>query len=177
MRAGFDSSALIGLIPRLRRYARALTHSGEAGDDLVQDTLERAWSRRERWQEGSDLRAWLFSVMHNVFVSGLRRQRPASPLDPDLASGGESVAGVVMQDTADARVVRSEIHAALLALSDEQREAVLLVGLEQLSYAEAAVALGVPIGTVMSRLSRGRARLRELLDGGQAQPAPLRRVK
>ncbi|NWG86792.1 MAG: RNA polymerase sigma factor [Hydrogenophilaceae bacterium] len=149
---------LIQHIPRLRRYARALTGDVARADDLVQDTLERALVKLDLWRPGSDLRAWLFTMMHNLFINQIRAGDQAHcELDEaaDLpVSGGQ----------ADALAVR-DIHAALAKLSSEQREVILLVGLEQFSYAEAARVLGLPIGTVMSRLSRARERLRGHLDG------------
>ena len=157
-------------IPRLRRYARALTGDRAAADDLVQDTLERALSRFHLWRRGSDLRAWLFTIMHNIFVNQVRaRMRyPHQALD---------------EPTADALQYREpdwsdlkDIGDALARLPVEQRTVVLLVGLEQFTYDEAARVLEVPIGTVMSRLSRARERMRVLL-GGDFRAAALKVVK
>ena len=164
-------------IPRLRRYAIALTGNREAADDLIQDTLERAWRKRGLWQPGSDLRAWLFTVMHNVHVNGVRSMRPMESLD-DNEQGADRANAMPAAASADSGVVLSELRAALARLSDEHRQVILLVGLEQMGYAEAASVLDVPIGTVMSRLARGREHLRRLL----AREAPagstaLRRVK
>jgi RNA polymerase sigma-70 factor (ECF subfamily) len=162
------------VIPRLRRYARALTASREAADDLVQDTLERAWTKRALWQPGTDLRAWLFTLMHNVHVNSVRRalRRPEGSAIPEkdvrTADGASAETGIVL----------GELRAALAALPDDQRAVVLLVGLEQLSYAETAGVLGIPVGTVMSRLARGRERMRALLEANNGQGrAALRRVK
>jgi RNA polymerase sigma-70 factor (ECF subfamily) len=150
-------------IPRLRRYARALAGERYAADDLVQDTLERALNKFHLWRPGSDLRAWLFALMHNVFVNQLRARgaRPEEPLDEQF-----DVAAAAAGD----RLAVRDLDAALARLPVEQREVVLLVGLEELSYAEAARALGIPIGTVMSRLFRGRERLRALLAAAPSQP-------
>jgi RNA polymerase sigma-70 factor (ECF subfamily) len=158
-------------IPRLRRYAYALTGNRANADDLIQDTLERAWRKRALWQPGTDLRAWLFTVMHNVHASAARTARPLETLDDD------EVAGVSAPHAAESGAELAELHAALGRLSDEQRQVILLVGLEQMSYAEAAAVLGVPIGTVMSRLSRGREQLRLLLAREPVAPTSLRRVK
>jgi RNA polymerase sigma-70 factor (ECF subfamily) len=179
MRSGFTAEQLQAHIPRLRRYARALTGSREAADDLTQDTLERAWVKRGLWREQAGsadgkLRAWLFAVMHNVFINGVKRTRQFDSLDELAAAHPEPAAAGASAET-DA--VFADLQAALRRLPDEQREVVLLVGLEQLSYAEAAQALDVPIGTVMSRLARARERLRQLLDEGGAGPQGLRRVK
>ncbi len=152
------------LIPQLRRYARALTGDYTAAEDLVQDTLERAWRRIGLWRLGSDLRAWLFTIMHNLYVNqlkaGSRKQdRPAELVTPDLS------VRATQEDSLELR----DLSKALRQLSNEQREVVLLVGLEQMSYGEVAKVLGVPIGTVMSRLSRGREQLRQIM-GGSATP-------
>ena len=170
----FTAAEIEALIPRLRRFARALTGGRDAADDLVQDTLERAWAKRELWQAGTNLRAWLFAVMHSVFVNGTRRWRPTESLDapedgvPERADDGAS---------AETAIAVRELREALQRLPDEQRQVVLLVGLEQFSYAEAAGVLDVPIGTVMSRLARGRERLRQLLEDGSPDRHGLRRVK
>ena len=147
-------------IPRLRRYARALMGNRAAAEDLVQDTLERAWGRFNLWRRGSDLRAWLFTIMHNIHVNQVRARiaRPEHELD-DAALEVQAQA-----DQGDRLEIR-DLDQALRQLPDEQREVLLLVGLEQLTYDEAARALGIPIGTVMSRLSRGRERLRAVLEG------------
>lgn len=172
--SAFSSAEIEALIPRLRRFARALVGNREAADDLVQDTLERAWAKRHLWQVGTNLRAWLFAVMHGVFINGTRRRRPSESLDalensaPERADDGAS---------AETSIAVRELREALLRLPDEQCQVVLLVGLEQLSYAEAAGVLEVPIGTVMSRLARGRERLRQLLEEGSSDRHGLRRVK
>jgi RNA polymerase sigma-70 factor (ECF subfamily) len=152
-------------IPRLRRYARALVGDQHAADDLVQDTLERAINKRHLWRPGSDLRAWLFAIMHNVFVNQLR-SRQAHPED---ALDDDALPAVAPAD--GARLEIRDLETAIAMLPPEQREVVLLVGLEQLTYAEVSRALGIPIGTVMSRLFRGRERLRALVTGAQAAPA------
>jgi len=147
-------------IPRLRRYARALTGERSAADDLVQDTLERAWNKFHLWRRGSDLRAWLFTIMHNVFINQVRARAamPVVPLDDEIM---ELPAHTAQVDRLEIR----DLDAALIRLPDEQREVLLLIALEQLSYEETAKALGIPIGTVMSRLSRARERLRCIMAG------------
>ncbi|WP_301103348.1 RNA polymerase sigma factor [Propionivibrio sp.] len=156
-----DSSALLAEIPRLRRYARALLGDRAAADDLVQDTLERAWRQLMQWQVGSDLRAWLFSIMHNLWVDQLRR-----PVLPTQAIDGEDFEVPTRPTQADEREVK-DLESALCLLPDEQREVVLLVALEEMSYTAISAMLGIPAGTVMSRLSRGRERLRLIMDGQQ----------
>ena len=170
----FTAAEIEALIPRLRRFARALTGSREAADDLTQDTLERAWVKRELWQAGTNLRAWLFAVMHGVFVNGVRRARPTESLDDLEYPERERADDGASAETATAL---RELREALLRLPGDQRQVVLLVGLEQFSYAEAAEVLAVPIGTVMSRLARGRERLRQLLEEGTPDRHGLRRVK
>lgn len=158
-------------IPRLRRYARALTGDASAADDLVQDALERALRKQDLWREGSDLRAWLFTVMHNVFINQVRSAAASRTvaLDASLAE--------LPQPQAGDRLEIRDLDAALQRLPDEQRTVLLLVGLEQMSYEDAARVLDVPIGTVMSRLSRGRERLRRLLQGLPDSSASLKVIK
>ena len=156
-----DSSALLTELPRLRRYARALVGDRAAADDLVQDTLERAWSRVAQWRQGSDLRAWLFSIMHNLRVDQLRRPglKTLPMEDGDFA--------VPARATQSDRLELNDLESALARLPEEQRAVLLLVAIEEMRYDEVAATLGIPVGTVMSRLSRGRERLRLILDGRQ----------
>jgi RNA polymerase sigma-70 factor (ECF subfamily) len=157
-----DSSAILAEIPRLRRYARALLGDRAAADDLVQDTLERAWSRLHQWRAGSDMRAWLFGIMHNLRIDQLRRPRLST-----LSIDADEFELPTRPTQADALELR-DLESALGHLADEQREILLLVALEETSYADIATTLGIPIGTVMSRLSRGRERLRLIMDGQTA---------
>lgn len=165
-----DPQALLPHIPGLRRYARALTGDAWAADDLVQDTLERACSKWRLWQAGTDLRAWLFTLMHNLRVNDLRADKGIT------FPGDEALPEIPSPPTQQDRLALRDLDRALARLPVEQREVLLLVGLEDLSYGEAAKVLGVPIGTIMSRLSRGRERLRALLEGGPAAES-LRVVK
>lgn len=157
--------AITEQIPRLRRYARALTGDRDASDDLVQDTLERALRRVFLFRPGRDPRAWLFSIMHNLFVNGVR-----SPAVRRKAPAAE-VPEPIGRDAAHDGLIARDIARALAMLPPEQREVVLLVGLEELSYEETARVIGAPLGTVMSRLSRGRERLRALLDANSGSAA------
>ena len=162
-------------IPSLRRYARALLHHTEDADDLVQDCLERAIGRRHLWYGGSSVRPWLFRIMRNIYANQARSRR-ARPIPEPIDGLREEPAEDGGQAT---RVALREMEAALAALRDEQREVVLMVALSGMSYQDCASALGVPIGTVMSRLARGRECLRRTLEGNVApsgQPL-LRRVK
>ena len=164
-------SAITQQIPRLRRYARALAGDRAAADDLVQDTLERGLSRFHLWRQGSDLRAWLFTIMHNIFVNQVRSRARRYHESLETEPADEAV-HAPEPDWLELR----DIASALSRLPHEQRAVVLLVGLEQFTYEEAAQVLGVPIGTVMSRLSRARERLRALL-GGDLKAASLKVVK
>ena len=149
---------VVQFIPHLRRYARALLRDRYAADDLVQDTLQRAANKLRLWQPGSDMRAWLFTVMHNVFVNQKRKHRP------EIAFGSEELPEAAIP-TQVSGVELAEIEKALQRLAAEQREVLLMIAIEQMSYNEVAKALSIPIGTVMSRLSRARDRMRRLLNG------------
>jgi len=165
-----SDAAIENEIPRLRRYARALTGNRDAADDLVQDTLERALGRSALFRPGSNARPWLFSIMHNLFVNQVRSAsaRRSVPLN-------EEAHQPTTHDSAPDGVAVRDIERALGLLPNDQREVVLLIGLEDLSYAETARVVGIPVGTVMSRLSRGRERLRALING--ADVAPLKVIK
>ena len=160
-----DSQAILAEIPRLRRYARAMLGDRAAADDLVQDTLERAWSRLKQWRQGSDLRAWLFGIMHNLRVDQLRRLKPITR--PVEEGDYEQPTRATQTDALELK----DLESALDQLPDEQREVVLLVALEEMSYADIAAMLEIPAGTVMSRLSRGRERLRQIIAGVGDKPA------
>ena len=165
--------AVAAEIPRLRRYARALTGDDGEADDLIQDTLERGLARLDQWRDGENPRKWLFSILHNLHVDGLRRKSRRPP------HVGLDNVGVEQSAPAADGASGRDLDRALQLLSGEQRRVVLLVGLEGLSYAETAEVLEIPVGTVMSRLARGRDRLRSLMDydGDKNGRAALRRVK
>src|SRR5215472_15043557 len=146
-------------IPRLRRYARALTRATDRADDLVQDTLVRALSKGHLWQPGTDIRAWLFTIMHHQFVNTVRRAARETAM-VDIEDVSPKLAATT-DPTARRQMV--ELDRALARLPAEQREVVLLVGLEGMDYENVAQIVDVPVGTVRSRLSRGRERLRELM--------------
>jgi RNA polymerase sigma-70 factor, ECF subfamily len=155
-------------VPRLRRYARALISNRDLADDLVQDTLERALGRTGLFQPGTDLRAWLFTILHNQHVNDVRRSvREASSIElseaPQLTVQSNVMASLELRD----------LETALGKLQPEQREVILLVGLEGMSYEEVAAVLEIPVGTVRSRLSRGRDQLRQLM-GMEAKNERLR---
>jgi RNA polymerase sigma factor (sigma-70 family) len=157
-------------IPPLRRYARALADNAAAADDLVQDTLERAWAKLHLYRRGTDLRAWLFTVMHNVHVNRVRATRTSDPLEdemPELAQRGTQPDALLMRD----------LDRAIARLPADQRAVLLLVTLEEMSYEEVARTLGIPIGTVMSRLSRAREKLRAMMLGQTPPSTKLKVVK
>lgn len=160
-------------LPRLRRYARALTGERFAADDLVQDTLERALSRFAQFRLGTKLDAWLLTIMHNLFVNQVRSQAARPPHEPIDEEFVEPATPATQGDALGLR----DLDRALARLPAEQREVLLLVSLEELSYDETAKVLGIPLGTVMSRLSRGRERLRALLAGEDAATPHLKVVK
>ncbi len=153
---------LLVWLPHLRRYARALHRNREDADDLVQDTLEKAWAKSSLWQGVGDMRAWLLSIMHNVHVDAIRRPR----LMTKVVEAQEDSQEVSNAPAHEDRLVVRDLQAVLNLLPLEQKEVVLLVALENMSYAEVAITLDIPIGTVMSRLSRGRERLRLLMGAG-----------
>jgi RNA polymerase sigma-70 factor (ECF subfamily) len=147
-------------IPRLRRYAHALTHSAARADDLVQSCLVRAIAKQHLWQEGTDLRAWLFTILHNQHVNEVRRASRGGTEIPV-----EELAAVlhIKENAIDALELR-DLQRALQCLPESQCQVILLVGLEGMSYEHVAQMLNIPIGTVRSRLSRGREMLRQLMS-------------
>jgi RNA polymerase sigma-70 factor (ECF subfamily) len=160
---------IVGLLGPLRRYARALTRDETQADDLVQDTLVRAYEARSTFRTSGNLRGWLLSILHNTFVDGRRRHAAE-------ARRAEHIGAIIETATPaeqESRVRLQQVQAAFMSLPDEQRAALHLVAVEGLSYQEAAAALGVPVGTLMSRLGRARAALRAFEDGsGLTQPSP-----
>jgi RNA polymerase sigma-70 factor, ECF subfamily len=154
-------------IPRLRRYARALTRNPDRADDLVQDTLSRALIKEQFRQPGTNLKAWLFTMMHNQNVNNVRQDvRESAMVDIEQMF---STLPATTDPSASRKMV--ELDRALAQLPLDQRQVILLVGLEGMSYEDTAGILGIPIGTVRSRLSRGRDALRELLDWGERPSA------
>ena len=166
---------IVEQLPGLRRYARALTGDAWAADDLVQDTLERACRKWLLWRGGSILRAWLFTLMHNLYLNQRRGLVPVQALDVDALAA--------IADAPDAsHETAMDLDRCLQRLPADQRAVLLLVTLEDMAYADVARVLGIPEGTVMSRLSRARARMRELMEpSAPAQPSStptaLRRMK
>jgi RNA polymerase sigma-70 factor, ECF subfamily len=161
-------------MPRLRRYARTLAFDSTLADDLTQQTLERALSRWQQFDPQRDMAVWLLSIAHNAHLDGLRRESRMAVTDPaDLERAQDAAGGDPGVDVG----LRMDLMAALRLLSPEQREPLLLVCVEQLSYAEVAEVMHIPVGTVMSRVCRARAALRRFLNGEGTAAAPsLRRV-
>ena len=169
---------LLAAIPRLRRYARVLTGDVNRADDLVQDTLARAWEKRRLWAAGSDLRAWLFTIMHNVFMNQralARREKLQVSLDDD--GEGREAWQIPVRAMQYTRVELTELMQHVGRLPVDQREVLLLAAIEELRYEEIALALAIPIGTVMSRLSRAREKLRNVFADTPVGAAALKVVK
>ena len=155
---------LRALIPRLRRFGHSLTGSPDDGDDLVQEALEKALSREVQFQVGSRLDSWMYKIMQNAWIdqkrSAARRRQIIQPMSEDVVAVGEDG-----RDTFDSRINLRQVREAMMHLHPDERSVLALVSIEGQSYREAAETLGIPIGTVMSRLSRARVRLLQLLDG------------
>lgn len=162
-----NGERIVPHIPGLRRYARLLTGDAHRADDLVQDALLRACAKWTLWRPESDLRAWLFTIMHNLFINQLRSAPPESISLDDMVDP-------VHVDDAAAGI---DLDRALARLPDDQREVLLMVTVEDFSYADVARVTGVPIGTVMSRLSRARRRLRDAMEGTREAAEPRSHLK
>lgn len=154
-------TAIVAEIPRMRRYARALLRDKDAADDLVQDSLERALARLGHWRTDENPRRWLFTIMHNLFIDQFRKVRRRNETAMSSVDGAEALAQPAVQFGHAATL---EVLDALGAIAEERRASLLLVAVEGFTYAEAADMLGIPAGTVMSRVSRGREDLRAVLD-------------
>ena len=154
----------MGQLASLRRYARSLTRDGGDAEDLVQDTLVKAYERRATFRPGANLRNWLLSILHNTYVDRVRASRSQSR----RAEQAAVLADEAVEPGQDHAVRLGQIRKAFYSLPEEQREALHLVAIEGLSYEQAAAALGIPAGTLMSRISRARAALRAIEDGRPA---------
>ena len=158
---------IAALLPQLRRFARTLAWQREDADDLVQAALERALKAEEQWQPGTRLDAWLYRIMKNAWIDELRSRGRRSEVMVDVDT--DELAEKVGQSETGALITRLSVHKAMQALPEEQRVAVSLVLVEGLSYKEAAETLEIPIGTLTSRLARGRDALQALLVDGELQ--------
>lgn len=151
------SQDLIALLPRLRRFALSLCRKGDLADDLVQVTAERAFAARDRFDPATRMDSWCFRILRNAWLDGVRRDQSRGPMvDLDDAPDAGEVDGVAVTES---RLMLRAVMAAMDRLPDDQREVLMLVCVEDLSYKEAAAVLDIPLGTVMSRLSRGRLAL------------------
>ena len=156
---------MLTLVPRLTRYARVLTHDTAAAEDLVQDCLASALRKIHMWEPGTDLRAWLFTILHHHHINRLRRDaRHRASID--LQNAYQNFTAAPDQDV---RLELHDVERALAQLPEQQRSLILVIGLEGMAYEDAASALNVPLGTVRSRISRGRQKLRSLTERFPAQ--------
>ncbi|SFU22294.1 RNA polymerase sigma-70 factor, ECF subfamily [Mesorhizobium sp. YR577] len=169
MKPRFD---VIGQLGSMRRYARSLTRDAIDAEDVVHDALVRAYERRETFRQGDSLRAWLLSVLHNSFIDGVRSRRAEAAR---VVQSGY-LAEIRMEPHQDHVVRLAQVREAFLDLPEEQRSALHLVAVEGLSYQEAASALDIPLGTLMSRIGRARASLREMEDNVAGQPKSRLRI-
>ena len=169
---------LLAAIPRLRRYARVLTGDPARADDLVQETLARGWEKRRLWAAGTDLRAWLFTIMHNVFVN---QRAMAVRESQNVSLDAEGDAGAAWQVPVRApqqtHVELLEVLRQLARLPPEQREVLVLAAVDEMRYEEIATMLSIPVGTVMSRLSRAREKLRRAMSETPGESTPLKIVR
>jgi len=154
---------VVSLIPTLRAFAWSLSHNGADADDLVQETLIKAWSNRQRFTPGTNMRAWLFTILRNTYYTNLLRRRREVRDET-----GEYASMLKCAPTQDLSVALQSLQAALTQLPDEHREALILVGAAGLSYEEAADVCGCALGTIKSRVNRARAKLLRLLDADDA---------
>ncbi|MBO1909086.1 sigma-70 family RNA polymerase sigma factor [Microvirga sp. 3-52] len=162
---------VIGLLGPLRRYARSLTRDESQAEDLVQDTLVRAYEQRGSFRSGGNLRGWLLSILHNTFIDHRRRQVAEFRRMGQVAELADTAAPPEQESW----MRLQQVHTAFMSLPDEQRAALHLVAIEGLSYQEAASALKIPVGTLMSRLGRARSALRGFEAGADDQPSEARR--
>ncbi|WP_372918107.1 sigma-70 family RNA polymerase sigma factor [Sandarakinorhabdus sp.] len=168
MKGSADSkfrAELIGMIPKLRAFARGLCGSRDLADDLAQETLAKAWAARASYTEGTNFRAWLFRILRNHFytLSGVARR--FVPLDPDVAAHVQ-----ITPPTQGDGLMLADMQRGLATLPPEQREALLLLG-SGLQWDEIAEVMGCPLGTVKSRITRGRTSLKRFMDGPPEPPA------
>ncbi len=157
---------VVGLIPALRAFAWSLSHNGSDADDLVQDTLTKAWTHKDKFAEGTNLRAWLFTILRNTYYTAVtRRRREVSDVD------GKHAATLTAPATQDWSVAMRSLESAMRQLPDEHREALVLVGAAGLTYEEAAEICGCALGTIKSRVNRARTRLLKIMEADSAVDA------
>ncbi|SFI48022.1 RNA polymerase sigma factor [Jannaschia pohangensis] len=158
MSAADPREELLEHLPALRAFALSLTRNGATADDMVQDTVVKAWTNMDKFKVGTNMRAWLFTILRNTYYSS-RRKLNREVSDPE----GTFTASLSVKPDHDGRMNLTDFHKAFVTLPDEQREALILVGASGFSYEEAAEMCGAAVGTIKSRANRGRAKLAELL--------------
>lgn len=158
---------MVASLPMLRAFARSLCRQRDMADDLVQEAMMRAWSSRHTFQPGSSFRAWVFTILRNQFYSAVRKNNRHATWEPEAA---ERI--LVQQPEQEARLHLEDVQGALRQLPREQREMLLMIAGAGLSYEEAALAADCKIGTVKSRINRGRAAIRAIVDGGDWAAEP-----
>lgn len=163
---------VVDQLAALRRYARSLSRNGDEAEDLVQDALVRAYEKQATFHTDGNIRNWLMSILHNTHIDRLRRKRSVERKHDSAAEMAEQSAPA----SQELSVRLAQIQAAFQDLPEDQREALHLVAIEELSYQEAADVLNIPMGTLMSRISRARARLRNLEDGAEGDRKPRLRL-
>lgn len=172
------SQQLLGAIPKLRAFALSLAAHADLADDLVQETLMKAWHHQSSFQPGTNIKAWLFTILRNEYFSQLRKRRREVE-----DAGGDYAGSITTPGGQEGQLDMSDLRIALQQLPDDQREAVVLVGASGFSYHEAAEICGVPVGTVKSRVNRARSKLTVLLDmpepekPGSTPPHPPKRIR
>lgn len=163
---------VLGQIGALRRYARSLTRDATDAEDLVHDALVRAYERRASFKPGGNMRAWLLSILHNAFIDGVRSRKSEAARAAESARMTDTALGPPQEHS----VRLSQVRDAFMGLAEEQRAALHLVAIEGLSYQDAADALGIPLGTLMSRIGRARAALRAMEEGAPGRVSHLKIV-
>jgi len=158
---------LAAVLPQLRAFARSLARDSDLADDLVQETMLKAWRARDRFQAGTNMRAWTYTILRNLFVSGTRRARFHGEWDDRVADRV-----LAQAPTQDGRLELADLRRALDELPRPQREALMLVGAGGFAYEEVASITGVPVGTVKSRVARARVAIEAMVDGGKPRPGP-----
>lgn len=168
MSASDPKEELIELLPSMRAFAMSLTRQSAAADDLVQDTVLKAWSNFDKFEPGSNLRAWLFTILRNTYYSDRRKKVR------EVEDGDGILTGQLSEKPAhDGHLQMRDFRVAFAKLSDEQREALMLVGASGFSYEEASDMCGCAVGTIKSRINRGRQRLAELMGLGENEAMEL----
>lgn len=152
---------LVTLVPHLRAFARSLTGNPATADDLAQETMLSAWKARDKFEPGTNMKAWTFTILRNKFYSLKRRSWRSAPLDQEMAENT-----IIAASNPEDNLALDDVRHAMLMLPDEQREALILIGASGLSYEEASIVCGCKVGTIKSRVSRARKELEQILSDG-----------